>query len=670
VDDAPLDERTAERLRDLRVDCAWPIAGVHGSLEGRLDGSPIVALEPDGRHAAVVTADTLERWDLDRIERVGRWAATLPTLARRVASVGETPAGLRVADATTLWRPNPRGDAWEVVATWEDDADAPAAPDVLLVSEGPALRALDFVRGRTRWRALVASAMRYDVVFSWGGRACLRHVPGGSFEVVEIVDFPVAGRTLTEARVAARLATPGRRPRGGPSFGTLHARTKQVAMATAKGVLLGRWDDWTSGTAIPDTPTDPWDMTFTRDGGTLVIFERERVLRVDAATRAVRVARGTQRNTAMKGVALAASSGRVVCVANGVLEVLDPDAESFRARAHDPIGPITCAVGSRDGRALVTGAADGTVRVRDRATGETLTHAEAGPDAHVCDVTLSADDREVISLTLSGTVLRLERATGALVGRIDASEPSPGRLAAARGSLALDADGRRAVMYGADRSVTSLRMVDLVREAWQSLPAIAADAGDASQVVDLRFVAPGLLRVATQHTLTADGAGQEARCLDLALDGGAPRIALRWPIDEREDVYDSVEHLLSEDGRLLWRVGWARGVGTHVAVVAVDEGLPSERTWTLGRGDVRWRVGRSLLAAANAYGTLWIVAASGPVAETPWPGAREPLAFAHDEHALWVLDASGIVVEVAVPASLVAASASPTSLGARGGAVR
>lgn len=657
MDDASLDERTAERLRDLRVDCAWPIARVHGSLEGRLEGWPTVALEPDGRHAAVVAADGLVRWDLDRIERVGRWAATLPTLARRVVSVGETPAGLRVADATTLWRPTPRGDAWEAVLVFGEDVGyAPAAPDVLLVSEGDELRAVDFVDGETRWRAAVADETRYDVAFSWGGRAFLRHVSGTSFDVVEIVDLPpddARGEAPpAEARVVAHLATPGLRSPGGTGFGALHAGTRRVALATVEGVRLGAWDDWTSAATIPDTPTHPWAMAFTRDGQTLVILEPQRVLRVNVATRAVRVARGTQRITATKGVPLAAGSGRVLCVANGVLEVLDPDGESFGVRAHDPIGPINCAAGTRDGRALVTGAADGTLRVRDRATGETLAHVEAGPDAYVCDVVLSPDDREVISLTLSGAVLRHERATGALVGRIDASPPSPSQSPAVSGSLALDADGRRAVTYGADRSAASMRVVDLVREEWLALPTIAADAGDASQVVDVRFVAPGRLRVATQLTLTADGLGQEARCLDLALDGGAPRVALRWPIDAREDVYDGVEHRLSDDGRLLWRVGWARDAGTHVAVVAVDEGLASERTWTLGPGDVRWRVGRSLLAATNAYGTLCIVAASGPVEETPWPGAREPLAFAHDEHALWVLDETGIVVEVAVPASL------------------
>lgn len=641
------DARTSARVRTLRAACALPLAQLYGSLEGRLDGAARVALEPDGRHAAVVLDGAIERWDLDAIERVGRWEAPAPSRWGRAVCVGEAPAGLRLVDVVGLWRPAPRADAWEALLTFADNAEAPTAPDVLLVSEPGALRAVDFADGSTRWRAALGG-WRGDVTFARGGRAFLRRMSAASFDVVALVDAPPDAQGPRAAeRVAARLATPEPTQGGARAFGALHAAGKLAAVATREGVLLGRWDDWWSATLVPDTKERALAIEFTHDACALVIFEERRVVRVDVATREIHAVRGSQPLTATRGVPLAARSGRVLCVENGVFEVLDEGASAFRARAHDPVGFIRCAAGTRDGRALVTGASDGVLRVRDRATGETLAQVESG--AFVCDVAVSPDDREAIALLDTGELARHDLTTGALLGRHGTSTHPDDFRGGRHGRLAVDAAGRFAAVCDDGPDPAEFTVVDVASGHARRLRT-REEGPDDTSLSDVRFCAPGQLRVVTH---TADGGAHREFIEEHVLDD-AERPALRRPLSVSEPDLDQDEHRLSRDGRRVWRTGRPLEGGGRVVTVVAADGSGAERRWGVDHERGNWCVGTSLFAASNGHDALWLLASHGASVRADWPRGCAPLAFSPDDRALWVRDASGVVVEVSVPDSLIA----------------
>ena len=107
-------------------------------------------------------------------------------------------------------------------------------------------------------------------------------------------------------------------------------------------------------------------------------------------------------------------------------------------------GRVFAVAVSADGRRVVSGGLDGTVRVWDLATGVPL-HTLTGHDGGVAAVAVSADGRLVVSGGLDGTVRVWDLATGApniLTGH--------DRSVAA---VAVSADGRRVVSGGLDGTV-------------------------------------------------------------------------------------------------------------------------------------------------------------------------------------------------------------------------
>jgi hypothetical protein len=105
MDDARLDPATAARVQEIRGQCSLRVAGVHGSLAGRTGRSVRAAyLEPGGGHAVLLLSDgALERWDLDAVERVGRWEFPPPP--------GAPEPRLRRPGAIGRIRHQPRGSA-------------------------------------------------------------------------------------------------------------------------------------------------------------------------------------------------------------------------------------------------------------------------------------------------------------------------------------------------------------------------------------------------------------------------------------------------------------------------------------------------------------------------------------------------------------------------------
>ncbi|MFO0601842.1 MAG: hypothetical protein U0324_01650 [Polyangiales bacterium] len=648
MDEPAPDPRTAARVASIRAACALPVARVHGSLEGRADGEVLAAtIEPDGRHAALVLRDAIERWDLDALACVGRWEVAPPGYVNNAVCVARAPGGVRVDGPAGLWRATDAGDGWRALPTIDRlGTFTQAVGDVLAVWRQGILHVFHFEDGASCWSAPLQAAPA-EVALSRDGRFLLRSVSAASFDVLEPI-APGAGGPA-ELRTVARIAT-GAPTVGGVRAVAVNGARRLAAIATTEGVVLGRWDDWWGAVTLAARPRRPLQMGFSGDGGRLVLRDGDCVVRVDVATGEVRLSRGEPGPNGKTSYAWpATSSGRVLGVSRGGLHVLDDTAEDFRTRAFDPVGQVACAAGTPDGRALITGADDGAVRVRDRATGEVLAQAEAG--AAVVAVAASPDGREVVALRADGELSWYDRATGALAGRVD------NVLDAKRGDasgLALSPDGRVAAVVGRPLAPVVVR-VDLATGARGALDpppggAKAPSEGDAS------FTAEGAIRC-----LRAQDFGEEGTrivVVEHAPDGAARALLPRPQIDLGEETaIDSLWYVLSRDGRLLWRCASGAAMGTAVSVVATDAPDDPPVQWAIDGWPLTQCAGDRLLAFATFDGSLVLLAAHGASVSTPWPRGCVPLAFAPDDGALWVRDASGLVAEVTVPSSLRAPAA-------------
>lgn len=659
MDDARHDPRTAARVREIRAGCSLPVTQVHGSLEGRAGAEvAAVAFEPGGRHAALLLDGAVERWDLDALACVGRWEVPLTDFVRQFACVGEAPAGLRLVTNTGLaGGPSRAGEGWRpMVAFPSDPASRLHTADLTFSTEDGATRAIRLADGETLWR--LPPRTPHDGMFvARGGRFVLHQVASTSFDLLEVAEATPSALVFwqanalaasrTEPPVVARLATDAALA---SEHVALHADARLLALPTASGVVLGRWDDWWSARPLPMPVGMLSLMEFTGDGGTLVLCDEEHIRWVDVATREVRAVRTAGLPQGRRMYArLDASSARVLCVVGAGLFVAEPGSDVIRTRAFDPVGRFVAVAGTADGRALITGATDGAIRVRDRATGAVLARAEV--EGALSDVAASVDGREVFAATMRGDLLRLDLASGAEIAREGDIFQRP---YGAPTGIAVAADGRHvALQRNTGSAPTPVAVVDTATGA-RHLHRF--EAGETVFPAGLRagmaFGPTSRLRLVSEDA--PDVYTYVSECAEHPLAGGDGEVLVRWPVEEVGRGGQAVSQtMISRDGRLLWRVWMTPPFEGDVAVTAI--GPPTRLAyvqWHLDDEPFALSAGRALLAVAAGPDALWLLSRNGRSVRVAWSGECAPLAFAPDDRALWVGDGSGLVVEVVVPEEL------------------
>lgn len=637
MSEPPIDPRTADRVATLRAACALPLVRAHGSLEGRAGGDVLAAaMEPDGRHVALVLRDAVERWALDPLACVGRWEAAAPATAGHAACVGEAPVGLRFSSWNGLWRATPDG-AWVPLHAHPRTLAQPDAPDVLLDLHRREVRVVDLASGATlRLDALPATAR--ELCFASGGRSALHRRASDDFELWEA--SPDADRAAAPPwRVAAHLPLPSRALHRPGSAVALHPATRLVAITTSAGVRVGRWDAWDRAAFVEGASPRTVEAAFSGDGATLLLRDEARVLRVDAATRAARAA-PLPPGCGGADVRVVHHGERAVLLAAGALHVLDEGAEAFRSVAYDPAAETRCAAGTPDGRALVTAAADGVVRVRDRVTGEVTALAEV--DGAPSRLAVSPDGRELLVAMGGGDLVRLDRATGAHLDRIaGAFGPRARRF----GGFAVSADGRRVALCDDARGRVRAVEADLVTRAPRDLR--ARGVGISGRPWGVAYTDDGRVRLAVEE-VPPDADVRAVRCSEFDGDGAARELHWRpFPRAQEAGVPWRSELALSRDGRLLWgALSDGRDGGGLAFRVDLDAPADEGPQWLLDGAVRSCRAGRERFAVSTWNDALWLLDLRGDVRRVAWPGGCEPLAFAPDDGALWVRDAGGLVVEV------------------------
>ena len=230
----------------------------------------------------------------------------------------------------------------------------------------------------------------------------------------------------------------------------------------------------------------------------------------------------------------------------------------------------------------------------------------------------TADGRALITGSRDGVVRVRDRVSGAVLAVTEIEQPVV--------DVAASADGREVFVVG--------RSGDLLRFDLASGAEIAREAR---------------LRPATVRRAPSGGVHERS------FDGDNVVLFVHWlsPDVGDDDAVEDCRHLLSRDGRLLWRLWTTTDLAEQVAVTAVD---PPARLayarWTLNAHFATFRAGRALLAVVAGFATLWLLSGNGRSVRTEWPGGCRLLGFAPDDRALWVRDASGLLAEVAVPEEL------------------
>lgn len=251
--------------------------------------------------------------------------------------------------------------------------------------------------------------------------------------------------------------------------------------------------------------------------------------------------------------------------------------------------PVTALDLSPDGRRLATAAWDGTARVWDAESGESLFTIPAAGASNLFGVAFTPDGRRVIT---AGTTARIwDAATGAALGSLAGHT---GRVNA----VAVSSDGRYLATAGSDRSI---RLSDL-----STLALTRVLTGHTASVRSLAFIPGGLRLVSASMDGTArvwdagTGAGtilinQPAHGLQAVAvssdgsriaAGGWPAAVTVWDPRTRRVVASLQGHnalvtamAFSSDGRLLVTGGldgtarvWDIATGIHRVVVIVNDG--------------------------------------------------------------------------------------------------
>lgn len=617
---APVDPRTALRVEALRAACTLPIARTLGSLVGRPCGVPWdLAMEPGGRHAAVLVIGAVERWDLDALECVGRWPLPRDLFPDSAVCVGEAPAGLRFIVDCELWH-----------------GLAPAGPLPVTTTDGG--MTLHFTDPPTS--SVITMVDGDDPVLvrvTDGAPVC--HVPEGlrrwcdpdvrwavversrtEFEVLEVVAGSRTPRRAATLTVHPALA--------GEACVAVDAHGRRVALVFATTAVIGAWDRWSAARSVP-VPALPWtDCEFCQEGRTLVLCAPGCVLRLDTRSSRTRETRFV--SAARKQFALDTASGRVLHLDSAGLRVFDGAAMRTRIADHGPI--VTAAASSAE--LLATSAADGSICVRDRATGDLRVQLQCPThEPHVVAVT--AD--QVIAVGAVDGLLRWSLRSG---------QPQP-RLALRKTSehalprLLVTPDGRHLALARTDaaRDGIDVDVVDLATGRVRRLDRIELH-HRRSGALCLGFEADATrLRGATVF-----GYGDRIEFWTRPLAGGR-----REPAGESKFLARELL-AISSDGRLLWWQGLAE-FELWVTQAAPDVAATPLASWDLGRRISACCAGRSLFACA-VDGEVWVMAADGRSLCTGLSGFSEPLAFSDDDRALWVRDESGLLLELAIPETL------------------
>lgn len=616
-----IDPRTAGRAEALRAACTLPITRIFGSLVGRSGGRPwSVAMEPGGRHAAVMVSGGVERWDLDALECVGRWPLPRDLFPGNLVCVGETPAGLRYTSDCKLWH-----------------GLAPALRLSIRTTDGgmrfhftdpPTRSVFQMVDGEVPVLVRAADGSPFCRVPDGLRRWC---DPDGTFVVVErsrtafdvlaVAADSLTPRLVTTLTVDEALAGEARVAIDGPG--------RRVALVFEKAAVVGAWDRWPSARTFPLLAHRWTDLEFCAGGRTLVLCMPGCVVRLDTKTGRTGEAWFAVADSERFAPAIDAATGRVLHADAAGLCVIDRSTVRTRIADHGPL--VTAAAAAFE--LLVTSASDGSIRARDRTTGEVRLKLQCPTrESHAVAVTSDL----VIAVGVADGVLRWSLRTGQPRPRIGLKKTSDRLLP----RILLTPDGRQLALARRDarREGVDVFVVDLDAGRARQLERIDLQHGRSSALCLGLDADATVLRGAT----VADY-GRRLELWTRPLAGGRRRPAG----DSKGGPGDPLT--ISSDGKLLWWQGLTEFVVSVTAAAGVAD-TPLAR-WPVAHPVSACCAGRSLLAV-TVNGSLTILVADGRSLATKLPKDCEPLTFADDDRALWVRDPMGMLVELAIPETL------------------
>mgnify|MGYP000679817927 CR=1 FL=1 len=619
------DLRTAARAQVLLKACRLAVTRIHGSLVGRPAGVLWdVAMEPGGRHAAVLVIGGVERWDLETLECVGRWPLRRDLFPGHLVCVGEVPAGLRFISSWNIWVGLEPG----VKLTLESDTGSMGGR-----SGPPTREVVQIVDGETAVLVRLADGARLcelpGDMRRWCDPACRFVVAERARTMFEVFAVDAGSRT---PRAVATLAVPAALV--GEAHVAVDGHGRRVALVFDEAVVLGAWDRWSAARTYPVPPLRWTDLEFCADGRTLVLCAKGRVVRID--TRNGRTSETFFDVAERSQCAIDTTSGRVVHADSAGLRVIDGSGVRTRVADH---GPLVTAAAAND-EVLVTAGSDGSICVRDRASGGVRVQLQC-PTREPHAIAVTAD--RVIAVGAVDGVLRWSL-TGQSHPRVAlprTADPGPPRIL-------LTPDGRHLALARRDgrREAVDVFVVDLADGRTRRL--------DRFELSHCRTAAHCL-------GLTADGArlrGATVKGFDRKIEFWSRPLAggRREPAGASDSGGHQPLAIASDGGLLWWESIEAQEVRVSTAAAGVA-GTPVAR-WMVGARVNACCAGRSLLAIAAGH-YLLLLTSDGRSLATGLPTGSEPLAFAADERALWVRDETGLVLELAVPAWLTTPGAGP-----------
>ena len=191
----------------------------------------------------------------------------------------------------------------------------------------------------------------------------------------------------------------------------------------------------------------------TAEHQTKLALLREQIALVSGLLPTVEAAEGM-----IRAIAVFPSSQQVAEVAmagqTALLMAVQGSQESNRLQG---ISPVISVAFSPDGRRIVSGSGDNTLRLWDAATGKPIGSPLQGHDAYVNSVAFSPDGRRIVSGSNDKTLRLWDAATGKPIG-----SPLQGHTSLVR-SVAFSPDGRRIVSGSVDKT---LRLWDVSPAAW------------------------------------------------------------------------------------------------------------------------------------------------------------------------------------------------------------
>ena len=308
-----------------------------------------------------------------------------------------------------------------------------------------------------------------------------------------------------------------------------------------------------------------------------------------------------------------------------------------------PVAPLGTPTGERSSRAT----ADGVLRVRDRATGETA--PRGGRTARRAHLAVSPDGRERPVATERGDLARLDRATGGAPDHVFAAFGlHAGELRRLR---VVSPDGRRVALSAITRDRVRAVEVDLS-------PARRGRCGTARRArvaLGVAFTAEGAQAARVRGGDALHGRPRALACVELSTSKAQRARSLAPnPPDTGAGRPRRAARSRSRDGRLLWGVlsdgrdgvGFRVPCGPRRATRRRPAVARRRRGSLMPRGTERFSLSRP--------GTTLALGSSTSGGRPPRGVVRRlrPAGLApRRQRALWVRDASGLVVEVSTSAA-------------------